>query len=192
MTIAVSAIVVAETALQWTVDYTRERKAFGQSIGEFQNTRFKLAELSAEILAKRVFVDRCIELLLEKKLDAVDAAAAKMLCTELQCKHGRRLPAVLRRLRLHARVPHRTGLHRLARAPHRRRFVGDHARDHRAPAVLGAEAVSAGEGREPLRSMLFVPGDSERKLAKAAESPADALILDLEDSVARQPHRRRP
>ena len=86
LTIAVSAIVVAETALQWTVDYTRERKAFGQSIGEFQNTRFKLAELSAEILAKRVFVDRCIELLLEKKLDAVDAAAAKMLCTELQCK----------------------------------------------------------------------------------------------------------
>jgi alkylation response protein AidB-like acyl-CoA dehydrogenase len=86
LTIAVSAIVVAETALQWTVDYTRERKAFGQSIGEFQNTRFKLAELSAEILAKRVFVDRCIEMLLEKKLDAVDAAAAKMLCTELQCR----------------------------------------------------------------------------------------------------------
>ena len=81
-----SAIVVAETALQWTVDYTRERKAFGQSIGEFQNTRFKLAELSAELLAKRVCVDRCSELLLEKKLDAVDAAAAKMLCTELQCK----------------------------------------------------------------------------------------------------------
>jgi alkylation response protein AidB-like acyl-CoA dehydrogenase len=86
LTIAVSAIVVAETALQWTVDYTRDRKAFGQSIGEFQNTRFKLAELSAEILAKRVFVDRCIELLLEKKLDAVDAAAAKMLSTELQCR----------------------------------------------------------------------------------------------------------
>jgi alkylation response protein AidB-like acyl-CoA dehydrogenase len=86
LTIAVSAIMAAETALQWTVDYTRERKAFGQSISDFQNTRFKLGELSAEVLAKRVFVDRCIELLLEKKLDAVDAAAAKMLCTELQCK----------------------------------------------------------------------------------------------------------
>lgn len=86
LTIAVSAIMAAETALQWTVDYTRERKAFGKSISDFQNTRFKLGELSAEVLAKRVFVDRCIELLLEKKLDAVDAAAAKMLCTELQCK----------------------------------------------------------------------------------------------------------
>ncbi|MEW5713817.1 MULTISPECIES: acyl-CoA dehydrogenase family protein [Pseudomonas] len=86
LTIAVSAITASEAALQWTVDYTRERKAFGQSISDFQNTRFKLGELSAEVLAKRVFVDRCIELLLEKKLDAVDAAAAKMLCTELQCK----------------------------------------------------------------------------------------------------------
>jgi acyl-CoA dehydrogenase len=86
LTIAVSAITVAETALQWTIDYTRERKAFGQAIGDFQNTRFKLAELSAEVLAKRVFVDRCIELHLQKQLNAVDAAAAKMLCTELQCK----------------------------------------------------------------------------------------------------------
>ena len=44
--------------------------------------------------------------------------------------------------------------------------------------------MNAGELRWPLRSLLFVPGDSERKLAKAADSPADALILDLEDSVA--------
>ncbi|QIL73981.1 acyl-CoA dehydrogenase (plasmid) [Diaphorobacter sp. HDW4B] len=86
LSIAVSAIMMAESALQWTVDYTRERQAFGQSISDFQNTRFKLAELSAEILAKRVFVDRCVELHLKKELDAVDAAAAKMLCTELQCK----------------------------------------------------------------------------------------------------------
>lgn len=86
LTIAVSAIMAAETALKWTVDYTSERQAFGQSISDFQNTRFKLAELSAEILAKRVFVDRCIELHLKKELDSVDAAAAKLLCTELQCK----------------------------------------------------------------------------------------------------------
>jgi acyl-CoA dehydrogenase len=86
LSIAVSAITVAETAIQWTIDYTRERKAFGQSISEFQNTRFKVAELHAETLAKRTFVDRCIELHLRKELSAVDAAAAKMLCTELQCK----------------------------------------------------------------------------------------------------------
>ncbi|MDB5968334.1 MAG: Acyl-CoA dehydrogenase [Hydrocarboniphaga sp.] len=86
LTIAVSAITVAESALRWTIDYTKERKAFGQTISDFQNTRFKIAELHADTLAKRVFVDRCIALHLDKQLSAVDAAAAKMLCTELQCK----------------------------------------------------------------------------------------------------------
>jgi alkylation response protein AidB-like acyl-CoA dehydrogenase len=86
LSIAISAVTVAENALQWTIDYTKERKAFGKTISDFQNTRFKVAELHADTLAKRVFVDRCIELLLEKKLSAVDAAAAKLLCTELQCK----------------------------------------------------------------------------------------------------------
>jgi len=86
LSIAVSAITVVERALQLTIDYTRNRKAFGQAIGDFQNTRFKLAELHAECLAKRVFVDRCIELHLKRKLSATDAAAAKLLCTELQCR----------------------------------------------------------------------------------------------------------
>jgi acyl-CoA dehydrogenase len=86
LTIAVSAITVAETVIQWTIDYTSQRKAFGKVIGDFQNTRFKIAELHAETLAKRVFVDRCIGLHLKKQLSAVDAAAAKLLCTELQCR----------------------------------------------------------------------------------------------------------
>ncbi|CAM2169537.1 acyl-CoA dehydrogenase [Paraburkholderia sacchari] len=86
LTIAVSAMAVVEAALGWTIDYTADRKAFGQAIADFQNTRFKLAELHAQALALRTFVDRCIELHLRKELDAVDAAAAKMVCTELQCK----------------------------------------------------------------------------------------------------------
>jgi acyl-CoA dehydrogenase len=86
LTIAVSAITVAETVIQWTIDYTSQRKAFGKVIGDFQNTRFKIAELHAETLAKRVFVDRCIGLHVKKQLSAVDAAAAKLLCTELQCR----------------------------------------------------------------------------------------------------------
>lgn len=86
LSIACSAITVAENALRWTIDYTMERKAFGQTIADFQNTRFKVAELHAEALAKRAFVDKCIELHLRKELSATDAAAAKMLCTELQCK----------------------------------------------------------------------------------------------------------
>lgn len=86
LTIAVSAISVVEAILQWTIDYTKDRKAFGRSISDFQNTRFKVSELYAESLAKRSFVDRCIELHLRKELTPVTAAAAKMLCTELQCK----------------------------------------------------------------------------------------------------------
>jgi alkylation response protein AidB-like acyl-CoA dehydrogenase len=86
LSIAVSAISNAERAVQLAIDYTQQRKAFGQTIADFQNTRFKIAELHAECLSKRVFVDRCVELHLQKKLSAVDAAAAKMLCTELQCK----------------------------------------------------------------------------------------------------------
>ncbi len=86
LTIAVQAITVCEAALEWTIAYTQERVAFGQKISDFQNTRFKIAELTAEVTAKRVFVDHLIALHLEKKLTAVDASMAKMLCTELQCK----------------------------------------------------------------------------------------------------------
>ena len=86
LTISVSAIAVVEAVLQWTIDYTKGRKAFGRAISEYQNTRFKIAELYAEALAKRTFVDRCIELHLQKNLSPIAAAAAKMLCTELQCK----------------------------------------------------------------------------------------------------------
>ncbi len=86
LSIACSAVTIAESALRWTIEYTTQRKAFGQTIADFQNTRFKIAELHSDTLAKRVFVDRCIELHLQKKLSATDAAAAKMLATELQCK----------------------------------------------------------------------------------------------------------
>ncbi|MEQ9452904.1 MAG: acyl-CoA dehydrogenase family protein [Pseudomonadales bacterium] len=85
ITIAISALAVVETALEWTVQYTRERKAFGQRICDFQNTRFKLAEISAKATALRAFVDDCIARHMQGKLDGITAAKAKMLCTELQC-----------------------------------------------------------------------------------------------------------
>jgi acyl-CoA dehydrogenase len=81
---AIRAVSSCEAALRWTIDYVRERKMFGGSLGDFQNTRFKIAELHAEVLAQRVFVDRCIGLHLHGALDAVDAAAAKLVSTELQ------------------------------------------------------------------------------------------------------------
>jgi alkylation response protein AidB-like acyl-CoA dehydrogenase len=84
--IAISAIANAEAAIEHTIRYTHERKAFGKEIASFQNTRFKLAELKTETQIGRVFVDRCIEQILENKLDAVTASMAKYWCTDLQFK----------------------------------------------------------------------------------------------------------
>ncbi len=86
LTVGVGAIASAEAALQWTKDYVRERKAFGKPVAEFQNTRFKLAEMATEIQVGRVFVDRCLELHLDKKLDVPTAAMLKYWGTDLQCK----------------------------------------------------------------------------------------------------------
>ena len=80
---AVKSVAAAEAALQWTIDYTTERKAFGHTIADFQNTQFKLADLHAGIAVCRSFVDRCLEVHEQGELDAVDAAIAKLQSTEL-------------------------------------------------------------------------------------------------------------
>ena len=83
---AIRAVASSEAALEWTVDYTVQRNMFGQTLADFQNTQFKLAEMKADLAAQRVFVDRCIELHLKGQLDGVDAAMAKLTTTELQGK----------------------------------------------------------------------------------------------------------
>ena len=83
--IAVRSAAILEAALEWTVDYTSQRKAFGRSISEFQNTRFKLAEVKANAVMLRAFVDRCIEDHLVGELDATTAAIAKLQSTEILC-----------------------------------------------------------------------------------------------------------
>lgn len=79
---AVRATANLEAALEWTVEYTTERKAFGGSIADLQNTRFKLADVKTQAVMLRVFTDRCIELHLEGKLDGTDAAMVKMVTSE--------------------------------------------------------------------------------------------------------------
>lgn len=86
LTVGVGAIASAEAAVQWTLDYTRERKAFGRPVADFQNTRFKLAEMTTEVQIGRVFVDRCLELHLNGNLDVPTAAMLKYWGTDLQCK----------------------------------------------------------------------------------------------------------
>ncbi|TQV69687.1 acyl-CoA dehydrogenase [Exilibacterium tricleocarpae] len=86
LSVALAAVAAAEGALAQTLDYVKERKAFGKPIAAFQNTQFKLAEMDTEVTAARVFVDRCLELHCEGKLDVPTAAKAKLLTTELQCR----------------------------------------------------------------------------------------------------------
>jgi alkylation response protein AidB-like acyl-CoA dehydrogenase len=83
---AIRSATVTETVIEWTVDYTSERKAFGQTIADFQNTQFVLADLKARAVMARVFTDKCIELFMAGKLDPVDAAMAKMTTSELHCE----------------------------------------------------------------------------------------------------------
>ncbi|WP_395025039.1 acyl-CoA dehydrogenase family protein [Comamonas odontotermitis] len=84
LVVAVRAAMSIEAFLQKTIDYTRERKAFGQAVFEFQNTRFKLAEAKAQATMLRVFVDDCIALHLERKLTPERAAMVKLNATALQ------------------------------------------------------------------------------------------------------------
>ncbi|NRH27326.1 acyl-CoA dehydrogenase [Pseudomonas sp. MS19] len=86
LTVGIGAIASAQAALGWTLEYTRDRKAFGKAISDFQNTRFKLAEMATEIQVGQVFVDRCLELHLNGKLDVPTAAMLKYWGTDLQCK----------------------------------------------------------------------------------------------------------
>lgn len=86
MLVAIICQAGAEAALAHTVQYTKERKAFGKTISSFQNTRFKLAELRTEIDFCRAYLDRCMQLQLEESLDIDAAAAAKYKISEMFSK----------------------------------------------------------------------------------------------------------
>jgi acyl-CoA dehydrogenase len=86
LVVALAAIALGEYMLQATISYVKERKAFGRSISEFQNTRFKLAEMNAALEQGRIYCDYLVSLHNEGKLDSAMASAAKFNMTELQCK----------------------------------------------------------------------------------------------------------
>jgi acyl-CoA dehydrogenase len=84
MVVAIRSMAIAEAALDMTIEYTKQRKAFDQAIFEFQNTQFKLAEMATEIEVGRPFVDRCIAMVDDGTLTPETAAKAKLWTTELQ------------------------------------------------------------------------------------------------------------
>jgi acyl-CoA dehydrogenase len=82
--IGVSSLAAMEGAYLATLDYVRERKAFGKPIAEFQNTKFKLAEIATQIKVGRAFIDRCVVDLVAGKLDTATASMAKLWGSEAQ------------------------------------------------------------------------------------------------------------
>jgi alkylation response protein AidB-like acyl-CoA dehydrogenase len=86
LSIAVAAVVAAEQVLALTLNYAREREAFGRPIGRFQHNRFLLAELDTEVTIARTFVNHCVAEYNAGRLTVVDAAKAKWWTTELQTR----------------------------------------------------------------------------------------------------------
>jgi acyl-CoA dehydrogenase len=84
--IANQAISMIERALAVTIDYVKERRAFGKAVIDFQNTQFKLAELKSEATMARIFVDHCVASHLKGELSPTTASMAKYLLSDLQCR----------------------------------------------------------------------------------------------------------
>ena len=84
--IGVGAVATSENAVAITIKYAKERKAFGQTLIEFQNARFKLAQCKTEAHIGRVFIDNCVSRFIDGQLDPVTAAMAKYWLTESQCR----------------------------------------------------------------------------------------------------------
>jgi len=83
--VAVSGVAIIERALALTVEHTRERMVFGKPLIDMQNTRFVLAEVKTEATIARIFIDHCIEELIQGNLDTVRASMAKYWISDLQC-----------------------------------------------------------------------------------------------------------
>ena len=84
LALAIGAVAAAEGILKATVEYVKERKAFGAPIAELQNTKFKLAEAATDVRIHRSFVEECKQLFMRGELDVATVSMAKMSCTEMQ------------------------------------------------------------------------------------------------------------
>lgn len=84
LSLAAGALGALEGALEWTIQYVKERQAFGQPLSNFQNTRYKIAEMKTEAALNRAFIEKCYQLLDRGELDPATASMAKLACTEAQ------------------------------------------------------------------------------------------------------------
>jgi acyl-CoA dehydrogenase len=86
LAIAVGSVAAARAALQTTIDYVKQRSAFGQKVSDFQNTKFELAAVATEVEAAQALLDRAVEAHVVGELSAVDAATTKLFTTEVQAR----------------------------------------------------------------------------------------------------------
>jgi acyl-CoA dehydrogenase len=86
MTVAVGSVAQARAAVMTTIEYVKERKAFGTPVASFQNTKFELAAMSAEVEAAQSMIDRAVLDLVDGELSGADAARVKLFCTEMQAR----------------------------------------------------------------------------------------------------------
>jgi len=86
MTVAVGSVAQAQAALQATIEYVKERVAFGQPVASFQNTKFELAAVATEVEAAQAMLDRAVLELVDGELSGADAAKVKLFCTEVQAR----------------------------------------------------------------------------------------------------------
>jgi long-chain-acyl-CoA dehydrogenase len=84
--IAAAALAMADAAFAWTLDYVKDRTAFGKRIADFQNTQFVLAEVATELDVTRAYIDKCILALGDGRLTAVEASKAKSWATDVQVR----------------------------------------------------------------------------------------------------------
>lgn len=84
--VSLAALSLAEFTLKTTIEYVKSRPAFGKTVADFQNSRFKLAEMAAKLEQARIYCDQLVVLHNDKKVDAAMSSAAKYMMTELQCE----------------------------------------------------------------------------------------------------------
>ena len=114
--VALHAVAMMERALALTIDYVKERKAFGKTIIEFQNTQFELAECKTEATIAKVFLDHCIGEHVEGRARHRHRLDGEVLAHRPAGQSDRPLPAIVRRLWLYGRISDLAHLPRRARA----------------------------------------------------------------------------
>jgi len=167
--IAVQAVAAMEAAIRVTTEYVKERKAFGKTIFDFQNTRFKLAEAATEARIGRVFVDFCIEELVAGKLDVVHRRHVQMVDDAKAMRGGRRVPATLRRLWLHGGISDFDHVDRRACAED----LWRHQRDHE-----GIESRAAFDHhirRKPMSEFVSLENRDNIAVIRVKNPPVNAI-----------------